>query len=291
MTEDEQLREAQRLLEAKRAALPSNGSNGPVKLNGQLLSAPLVASNERARKVSVRCKCGTSFDVPQVIAQAAVAPECPACVEAERQADERARIERKASERMAKRRWLEENIKQVLTNSGVLTEHSDAQLEDFPADVRAAAAALIHEPRRYRGILITGSPGRGKTHLLAAIGRSALLTDHKFYFAMARALLRRLWSTFRDDARESEEEVIRELTSVPFLLIDDLSHEGRISEAGVGAFHEILSVRNGNFLPTVISTNLTLVEIGRAYDEAIKSRLAAWLPIVLTGRDRRLDCD
>ena len=81
--------------------------------------------------------------------------------------------------------------------------------------------------------------------------------------------------------------MIADFTSCDVLLIDDLAHEGRVSEAGIGALHEVITIRNGNYLPTAISTNLTLEEIAQHYDASIASRLAAWLPVVLNGPDRR----
>jgi len=233
--------------------------------------------------------CEKRFEVPRWREREAVAWEAVTCDDCDEREREAAVTKRRKLEREHRLSWVADNVERLMTDCGVLREHQHAKLEDFSAEIQETVRALFGDVERHRGLLVTGEPGTGKTYLLAAIARAVILRDSgQVRFIMARELLRRLWSTFRDQARESEVAVIEELTTVPVLLVDDVGHEGRISEAAVGAFHEIISRRNGNFLPTIISSNLALDEIGHAYDESIKSRLGAWLPIVTGGPDRRL---
>lgn len=176
----------------------------------------------------------------------------------------------------------------TLESIGVPAEHRKAELEDFAPAVRGAVASLLASPERSRGLLVTGKPGRGKTRLLAAICGVYLAQGKRVRFYIARRLFGRLWATYSDGAEESEDKVIAELTSCDFLAIDDLGHEGKASDGVLGALHEIVTARHGNFRPTAISTNLSLDEIARRYDESIASRVGAWLPLLMGGSDRRL---
>jgi DNA replication protein DnaC len=204
----------------------------------------------------------------------------------------------------------------ALGEAGVLPTHRGARLSHFGATVAEAYTSML-EART--GLFVRGSVGTGKTWLAAAmiaeqIMAAPLTTEEHVLgppqyslaqsrsprhqwggiprfpgveITMTRQLLRRLWSTFRDEASESESQVIRHYTTLDLLVIDDLAHEGKVTEAGVGALHEILSVRLGTYKPTVITSNLSLEEIARVYDAAIASRVGAYERLTLTGEDRR----
>lgn len=180
-----------------------------------------------------------------------------------------------------------ETIHEQLYKCGFTREHSVATLEQFDHETKRTVAEFMQRPELSRGLLVVGPVGTGKTQLLAAIGREYLLGKKGIAFHMARELFRRIWNTYRDGAEETEQKVITDLTTCDFLAIDDLAHEGKASEAGIGALHEILSERHGNYLPTAITTNLTLAQIGQRYGAAIASRIGSWQTVVLDGKDRR----
>mgnify|MGYP001608882149 CR=1 FL=1 len=171
-----------------------------------------------------------------------------------------------------------------LLELGILEEHVSATLEDF-AGVPEAKGLVERWTRP--GVLIMGMVGAGKTRLLVALCRHFLLQRQNVAYAMARTLFRRIRATYQEGARESEDQVIQDLVGVDFLAIDDLAHEGKVTEHVIGALHEILSMRHGNGKPSAITTNLTLEGIGNQYDAAIASRLGAWRRVVLVGKDWR----
>jgi DNA replication protein DnaC len=210
--------------------------------------------------------------------------ECADCVERKNRERERRHREQMRTQRET---WLKKNVEGNMARLGVLKEHTAATLNEFESSVATRALSVLEKPQQYQGLLVTGPTGVGKTRLLAALARHAILGDKRVCYRLARQLLRRIWNTYRDDAGETEEEVIADFSMCDLLVIDDLAHEGRVSEARLSALHEIISTRNGNYLPTAISTNLTLAEIANHYDPALGSRLGAWLQVVLTGPDRR----
>lgn len=180
-----------------------------------------------------------------------------------------------------------ETLHEQLYKCGFTMEHSTAVMDQFDHATNRTVAGFIQRPEVNRGLLIVGPVGTGKTQLLAAIGREYLFAKKAIAFHMARELFRRIWNTYRDGAEETEQEVIEDLTTCDFLAVDDLAHEGKASEAGIGALHEILSERHGNYLPTAITTNLTLPQMSQRYGAAIASRVGSWQTIVLDGKDRR----
>jgi DNA replication protein DnaC len=210
--------------------------------------------------------------------------ECADCVERKNRERERRHREQMRTQRET---WLKKNVEGNMARLGVLKEHTAATLKEFESGVATRALSVLEKPQQYQGLLVTGPTGVGKTRLLAALARHAILGDKRVCYCLARQLLRRIWNTYRDDAGETEEEVIADFSMCDLLVIDDLAHEGRVSEARLSALHEIISTRNGNYRPTAISTNLTLAEIAKHYDPALGSRLGAWLQVVLTGPDRR----
>lgn len=171
-----------------------------------------------------------------------------------------------------------------LEHAGVLAEHRAARLEECAPELRATLEGWLDGERP--GLLINGPVGTGKTRVAAALMAEVIRAGQRGRLVLARRLLMELW---RDTNEGSGCAAMDKLIAVPWLMIDDLGHEGRISEAAVAAFHELLSVRCGEYRRTVITTNLSLDEISKAYDPSIASRIGAWTQVVITGPDRRRD--
>lgn len=137
-------------------------------------------------------------------------------------------------------------------------------------------------------IILLGSVGRGKT---------------QFVFAMIREMFRRnrmkIWPRYFTspeldsillEAVKSDggdKFVIQDIASQDLLFIDDFGRETH-SERVSRQYFELINLRYTNQLPTIISTNLTLEEIGRQLNDAIASRFQEWQIIEFGGKDLRI---
>jgi DNA replication protein DnaC len=82
------------------------------------------------------------------------------------------------------------------------------------------------------------------------------------------------------------EEILRDVQKKKILVLDDLGAE-KMSEWTFSALYRVISHRYDYFLPTIVTSNLTLDAIDQ-WEPRIASRLAGLTVISLTGTDRRM---
>lgn len=181
----------------------------------------------------------------------------------------------------------EKDIGRLMADAGVLREHAGAKLEDFVELVRRKAEVWLDGPEERCGLLVKGPTGTGKTRLAAAIVRPWLIDGGRVWMTPAGDLFARIRATFRDDAKETEEQLVAHLKSVGLLVIDDLGNEGTVTPFVCAVLHRVLSARNGDFRATIVTTNLKAKDIESVYGQAIASRVACWDQLVIDGDDRR----
>lgn len=166
-------------------------------------------------------------------------------------------------------------------------EHNRRRIrEALPPRYRDADPELVpfDLPDKPASVLFTGKVGRGKTYAAAAM--VSTWDVHVVTWIASPLLLARLRSTFRDGSRESELDVIRDMTEPAVLVLDDFGAE-KGSEYSLASLYCVLSERENRSVATVVTTNLDLAVI-QALDARIASRLAGYHPIHVAGDDRRL---
>jgi len=117
-------------------------------------------------------------------------------------------------------------------------------------------------------ILLEGTYGSGKTHLVAAIANEAVNQGVPTLFITPSDLLDRLRSGYSSSADMNFEERFDEIRNVKLLVIDDFGTQNTTSW-GQEKLFQLFNYRYINKLPTVITTNLILDEI----ESRIRSRL------------------
>lgn len=164
------------------------------------------------------------------------------------------------------------------------------------ADVAAYMGKIINFLRRYcdsfektpenRSMLFYGNTGTGKTFLSACVANE--LTQKGFAVSFGTAY--ELFKSVEDQRfKNAEGDTEGTLVNCDMLIIDDLGSEFRTSYTE-SVLYNILNTRLDRGRPTIVSTNLSLDELKKRYNERISSRLTGiFTPVNFKGSDVRLD--
>lgn len=116
-------------------------------------------------------------------------------------------------------------IQRRLKQSNLPGEKTLATLERerLPSKVRHQLASLCEGGfvERAENLLVFGLPGRGKTHLVCAIGHELVRRGHRVLFTPAYQLVQRLLRARRDLALDSE---LKRLDAFDAVILDDIGY-------------------------------------------------------------------
>ena len=86
---------------------------------------------------------------------------------------------------------------------------------------------------------------------------------------------------------EGDEYEIKNISSQDILFIDDLGRETK-SDRLKRQYFEILNYRYTNQLPTILTSNYDLDQLGEILDGSISSRIQEWKVLKFKSRDLRI---
>ena len=142
-----------------------------------------------------------------------------------------------------------------------------------------------------QSLLFTGPPGLGKTFLSACIAREVSEQGRSVVYDTAAHIFQQFESGKfgrENPYEEAPEEDIDRCLRCDLLIMDDLGTE-MVSPFVRSAFYRIVNERLMGRKKTVLSTNLTVPELGRQYGPAVQSRLEGEYQVLpFFGRDIRL---
>jgi DNA replication protein DnaC len=140
-----------------------------------------------------------------------------------------------------------------------------------------------------RGLFVSGGVGLGKTFLLSAICNSLIEGGVPTLYTVFSDLISDIKRSFGADERGMTESALMEAArGVRVLILDDLGAE-QVTEFVQSRLFDIVNYRRNHDLPLVVSSNLSINEIGSMYGLRISSRLTEMCnPISLYGQDIRL---
>ncbi|MDO4732731.1 MAG: ATP-binding protein [Bacillota bacterium] len=138
--------------------------------------------------------------------------------------------------------------------------------------VREFAAAYL-AGQAPRGIVLTGGNGCGKTHLVAATANLLLEKNVDVFFQVVPEFLDQLRDSYhRENQGMREAELIRRAYTASVLVLDDLGAHN-FTEWVQNKLFAIVNYRLNYELPCLITTNLSLPELGECIGRRTTSRL------------------
>lgn len=229
---------------------------------------------------------------------------CEDCEREEREAKERAerktqeREEAVAAQREAEIKDRQDNPEKYLSQIGVGKRHLPCSFASYQGGdkIKAVCKEFLRTPF---DLVLSGGAGSGKTHLAVSVLRELVRLckildgtegwcqkDRKGCCVSVPELLAKIRATY-SDPNGDEESLIDTYASVKYLVLDDLGAE-KSTEWSISTLYLIIDRRYRDMLPTIVTTNLTVDEIGQGLSRRIASRLASGKVITIKAPDYRM---
>lgn len=122
------------------------------------------------------------------------------------------------------------------------------------------------------GLVMTGNPGTGKTHLAAAIANHIMNNGRSALFMTIYEAIDRVKDAWRKDSGMTERDIIKGLLQPDLLILDEVGVQFG-SQAEHIILFKILNARYENFRPILLISNLRHSEITAFVGERIVDRL------------------
>lgn len=132
-------------------------------------------------------------------------------------------------------------------------------------------ARVMEDIHSASGLFITGGTGLGKTFLCSAICLALSENGIVSLYSTYSDLLTGIKAGF-DDANSHATPLAEMARQVPVLILDDLGAE-YTTDFATSCLFDIINHRRNERLPLVVSSNLTLSDVAKRYDQRICSRL------------------
>jgi DNA replication protein DnaC len=166
--------------------------------------------------------------------------------------------------------------------------YATAELSDLPTALVETFLALPDD----KGLYLWGEPGRGKTHACCAFLKHLWQQGWDVARVSYEMLALQIRDTFKPGATSSEMDVIEPFLSISKVIVEDVgtcvSAGQQESEFSLRTFLVLLDQRIEQNFATFITTNKSVEELGRSFDQRVASRLRQACQVVqVTGRDKR----
>jgi len=137
-------------------------------------------------------------------------------------------------------------------------------------------------------VMLTGAPGMGKTHLLIAAVLACCAGGVRAQFWPWQDVLREMRRRF-DAEGDSATDFEARVRAVPVLALDDIGAEHSRSPWATEVLEALIDYRQARALPTLIATNLALLELNQYAGERAASRLRLYRAEDVGGADMRIE--
>ena len=177
-----------------------------------------------------------------------------------------------------------ELIKQIM--EAVPKRYIEAEVSDLPEPLQKTFNRDIDN-----GVMLWGTPGTGKTYAMAALAKKFIVSGfnvHRIHYEMFCLQLR---DTFNSNAKCTEWQIIEPLLNTDKLFIEDVGAARRLgnqeSDHSVRTLLVLLDMRMERCLPTFITSNKSIENIGESFDGRIADRLSLFDVFAMKGKSKR----
>lgn len=172
---------------------------------------------------------------------------------------------------MPKRNCLGGMKSSYLSKFGVKAAHFNAELSDFDESIAKAGKEVV---RTGGSAFIFGPCGVGKTHFMVAMMKHFMRNTnyHTHLFTLPKFLQFLRFELIQNNKPELEIVETFEKNGLA-LFLDDLGADNKCGDWAGQILLQILDSRFSDFIPTIISSNLTPDEVGVNYGERLGSRI------------------
>lgn len=161
-----------------------------------------------------------------------------------------------------------------------------AKMEELPKTI---AGELLREVDT--GIVLWGTAGVGKTYAMSALAKKLMADGYDVRRIHYETLCLQLRDTFNKQATQTEWAIIEPLLNCDKLVIEDVgtskSGQNQESDFSLRTFLLLLDIRMEHCRPTYITTNKSVENLTKSFDERIGDRLRSFLVIRLEGKSKR----
>jgi DNA replication protein DnaC len=202
---------------------------------------------------------------------------CPTCdAQLQREADEAEAMALgglSASQRIASLRCKEAEIPARFTGCTLDSFVAGIQKQRHTLQVcRDYASAFEGVLADGRCLVLSGTPGSGKTHLAVAVLKSVMAKGATGRYATVMGMLGRIKATYGKDPSETERQAVEAFVAPDLLVLDEVARQTDSNYEHMQVFH-VLNTRYNEGKPTVLVSNLSGRELRGFLGEAVWDRL------------------
>ncbi|MCP1376015.1 ATP-binding protein [Dyella lutea] len=217
-----------------------------------------------------------------------IAQACPRCCDERYHDDETRR--REARRQHAEQQMRSRRMREIVAAAEIPARFRDDSLENFNAT--NAGQRLVHgvccayaktwpeQLQKGGGLLMTGQPGTGKTHLACAIAH-AVMANHMstVKYGTVSSLSRGIRATYGARSEKSESEAMADLVRPDLLIIDEVGAQSGSSHE-MQLLFEVIDSRYRELKPTILISNLNAKQLEEFIGQRAMDRFSECGPVL-----------